>query len=206
MMRIGIVALLVVALGCSKETRVETTSAAPVPPATTTTAAAAPVAPPLTAAHDLVADLYAQHGQGNSPFFQTDDRTRLEKYFEPKFAELIWNDAVSAQGEVGVLGFDPLYDAQDTEIKNFVVQPATVEGDGAQVAAEFSNFGENQRIVYSLVPVAGQWRISDMTFADGRTLRKAFEEAAAETAATSTATTTTTSATATTTPPATATK
>ena len=143
--------------------------------ATPTTTSAAPAVPVTRKpAEALVGQLYQQHAKDASPFFQTTSRELVDTYFEKSLADLIWNDAVAAAGEVGALGFDPLYDAQDTEIKNFAVQPATLANDQAQVVVTFDNFGERQKIIWSLVPSGDAWKISDVTYGDGRTLRDTY--------------------------------
>src|SRR5437867_10644867 len=75
----------------------------------------------------LVTDLYQAHRHKRGPFFQTRSRALLYKYFEMSLANLIWKDAVSSKGEVGVIDGDPLYDAQDMEIKNFAIARATYD-------------------------------------------------------------------------------
>src|SRR5215813_14997828 len=69
----------------------------------------------------LVADLYRVHKARRGPFFQSRNRALLNKYFEKDLANLIWNDAVKSKGEVGVIDGDPLYDAQDMDIKHFAI-------------------------------------------------------------------------------------
>jgi len=59
--------------------------------------------------------------QKRSPFFQTRSRALLTLYFTRELADLIWKDAVTSKGEVGALDGDPLYDAQDFEIKKFLI-------------------------------------------------------------------------------------
>lgn len=135
--------------------------------------APAPV-PSVAGAEKLVADLYADHDAGRSPFFQTEDRARVDRYFEPDLAAAIWKDAVDAQGEVGALGFDPLYDAQDVEIKNLAVKAGPPAGSSASVVVTFDNFGKKQEIRYSLASTAAGWKIADITYGDGRTLRAAY--------------------------------
>src|SRR5437867_8570740 len=71
--------------------------------------------------NELVADLYKQHERKHSPFFQTRSRAALYKYFEKSLADMIWKDAVTSKKEVGVIDGDPLYDAQDMEIKKFAI-------------------------------------------------------------------------------------
>jgi len=76
----------------------------------------------------LVADLYREHNRKHSPFFQTRSRALLYKYFEKNLADAIWKDAVHSKGEVGAIDGDPLYDAQDMEIKKFAIDKATFAG------------------------------------------------------------------------------
>src|SRR6266403_1652455 len=90
----------------------------------------------------LVRELYRVHNQKHSPFFQTRSRALLYKYFEKSLADLIWKDAVTAKGEVGALDGDPLYDAQDVEIKKFAIGKARYESGKALVTVTFENFGQ----------------------------------------------------------------
>lgn len=135
-------------------------------------------------AETVVAALYAEHGRNASPFFQTDSRERVDTYFEKSLADLIWKDAVAAAGEVGALEFDPLYNAQDTDIKNFAVQPAQVAGDRATVIVTFDNYGEKQQLTWSLVPAGDTWKIADVDYGDGHTLRTVYTANAAAPAGT----------------------
>src|SRR5260370_36954511 len=91
----------------------------------------------------LVADLYRVHNQKHSPFFQTRSRALLYKYFEKDLADLIWKDAVKSRGEVGAIDGDPLYDAQDMEIKHFAIAKPRYEPGRAMVDANFENLGQN---------------------------------------------------------------
>jgi hypothetical protein len=116
----------------------------------------------------VVANLYKQHKK-RSPFFQTRSRALLDEFFEKNLANLIWKDAVASKGEVGALDFDPLYNAQDTDIKNFVIhKPAYREGK-AEVLVSFENFGEKQRILFDLVSQTG-WKIANINYGKGSNL------------------------------------
>lgn len=84
----------------------------------------------------LVADLYKANKQKRSPFFQTRSRALLYKYFEKTLADLIWKDAVHSKGEVGAIDGDPLYDAQDMEIKKFAIKKPRYEEGRALVDAQ----------------------------------------------------------------------
>ena len=164
------IAAAFIACGGSEQTVTETTNTAPATPATTSAAPPPAAATPAVPAESVVKELYAAK---ESPFFQSTDRALVDRYFEPALAEMIWKDAQG--GEVGAVGFDPLYDAQDMEIKNLVIARAQ---DG-QVVVTFENFSKPQRIVYSVVDVAGAWKISEIHYAEGHTLRGLYERAAA---------------------------
>lgn len=124
------------------------------------------------AAEALVADLYKQHDAKKSPFFQTKNRALVDKYFTKSLADLIWKDATSSKGEVGAIDGDPLYNAQDTEIKNFAVGKGDVKGDIATVAATFTNFGEKQTVTFALKQVNAAWKIDDIKYGNGDSLMK----------------------------------
>lgn len=131
---------------------------------------------PTSAPDAFVSELYKQHDSDRSPFFQTQDRARVDKYFDKTLADLIWKDAVESKGEVGALGADPLYNAQDSDIKKFAVRTVSQSDDRAEVAATFENFGQKQRIVYRLVAVGADWRIADIDYGDDTTLLKMLKD------------------------------
>lgn len=120
----------------------------------------------------LVADLYRQHDAKRSPFFQTKSRARVDKYFTKGLADLIWKDAKSANGEVGAFDGDPLYNAQDMEISHFAVGSAVIRGKAAIVRVTFSNLGKREAIDYWLMKVKGAWKIDNISYGKGETLRK----------------------------------
>src|ERR1700686_2359749 len=115
----------------------------------------------------LVADLYRVHNQKHSPFFQTRSRALLYKYFEKGLADMIWKDAVKSKGEVGAIDGDPLYNAQDMEIKKFAIGKPGYEGGKARVPVTFENFGQKKSIVFVLLNGRSGWRISDLDYGDG---------------------------------------
>jgi len=151
-------------------------AAAPQPGAQTAAQPSPTAARPGVAPEAFVRGLYKEHDARRSPFFQTDDRARVDKYFDKNLADLIWKDAVESKGEVGALGADPLYNAQDTEIKNFNVSTVSQSDTKAEVAATFDNFGEKQRIVYRLVAVGADWKIAEIDYSDNATLSKMLKQ------------------------------
>lgn len=117
----------------------------------------------------VVASLYKQHKK-RSPFFQTKSRALLDKYFARQLANLIWQDARSSGNEVGALDGDPLFNAQDMEIKDFSVHEGIVGSQRAEVSVSYTNFGEHHQILFQLVPVGDTWKIADIKYDDGSTL------------------------------------
>ena len=124
----------------------------------------------------LVKELYRVHNQKHSPFFQTRSRALLYKYFEKNLADMIWKDAVKSKGEVGVIDGDPLYDAQDMEIKHFAIAKPRYEPGRAMVDANFENLGQKKTITFIVVKGPSGWRIRDIVYSEGRTLGSEFKE------------------------------
>lgn len=112
----------------------------------------------------LVEELYNQEAKENSPFFQYKDRDLVDRFFAKSLADMIWKDAVEAKDEMGALDFDPLYDAQDTEVADLKIGNAENKGDKATVPVTFLNFGESQTITYLLVKENDKWKIEDIKY------------------------------------------
>lgn len=116
------------------------------------------------AAEAVVADLYKQHDAKNSPFYQTKDRARVDKYFTKPFADLIWKYSKTVSKEDASFDPDPIYNTQDRQIKNFKVGSADVKGDAATVPVSFTNFAEKVTINFKLKMVSGSWKIDDIMY------------------------------------------
>jgi hypothetical protein len=119
----------------------------------------------------VVRNLYtAQKKDATDPFFQAKSRARLNKFFAKELGDLIWNDAVSSArtNEVGKLGGDPLYNAQDMKITAFrIKRPMYGEGnlDLADVPVTFKNFGKDQTILFRLERDKRRvWKITDIFY------------------------------------------
>ena len=118
---------------------------------------------------DLVAQLYQAHRSKHDPLVET---KLLDRYFDAPLLKLYLKDKQEAKGEVGRLDGDPLYNAQDMEISHFSISsPETAKGE-AQVTVRFKNMGKSARIVYVLIPASAGWRISDIRYDDGSSLKK----------------------------------
>ncbi len=130
----------------------------------------------MAAAAALVADLYKQHDAQKGPFFQTKNRALVDKYFTKATADLIWKDAISSAGEVGALDGDPLYAAQDMEIKNFAIGKADVKSDHATLPVTFTNYGTKMTVTFLLKMVNASWKIDDIKWPEGNSMVKVLKE------------------------------
>ena len=124
---------------------------------------------------NLVENLYKEHDNENSPFFQDKNRELVDKYFAKIIADKIWKDSVASGEEIGALDFDPLYDAQDTEIADFKIGTPAITGEKATVDVTFTNFGEPQTLKYMLVKENDSWKIEDIDYGESVTLSKVYE-------------------------------
>ena len=116
----------------------------------------------------LVADLYWQH-KTRSPFFQHQSRSLLDRYFDQDLADRIWG-IPNIPDEVGPLDGDPLYNAQDMEIRNFVIHKPTTTNGTATVLVTFTNFGKKQEVKFLLASRSAGWKITNIKYDDGTDL------------------------------------
>ena len=118
---------------------------------------------------DLVAQLYQAHRSKHDPL---DETALLDRYFDPALLQLYLKDKREAKGEVGRLDGDPLYNAQDIEITDFTISPPETAGGETRVTVRFKNLGKPARIVYLLRHQGDGWKISDIRYDDGSSLKK----------------------------------
>lgn len=121
---------------------------------------------------DLVAQLYQAHRSKHDPL---DETALLGRYFDSALLKLYLKDRSEAKGEVGRLDGDPLYNAQDIEIKDFSITAPEMAGREARVTVNFKNLGKPTRLVYVLGHTADGWKIGDIRYDDGSSLKKILE-------------------------------
>jgi hypothetical protein len=130
-------------------------------------------APVVSFPETTVKELYRVHRAGSGRVFERQGRKLQQKFFDQKLAALIWkNLSETPDGEVGNIDFDPLYNAQDTQIKNFRVGSGTVKGNTATVPVTFMNFDQRVRLVFSLVNTKEGWKVSNIDYGEGSDLVK----------------------------------
>ena len=128
--------------------------------------------PAATSPKKVVTNLYSAHKGKADPLQYPASKKLLGAYFEKGLLSLYLKDQSESKGEVGKLDFDSLYDAQDFDIKDCSVSLVAERKDSAEVAASFKNMGTSERIVFLLSNTAEGWRITDIKYSDGRTLRE----------------------------------
>jgi hypothetical protein len=130
-------------------------------------------ASPNDSPQDLMRELYRVHDQGNGPLLDPAASKERRVYFTESLAAALDQELDRRDAEeVGNLDFDPFYNAQDTEIADLDFAVAKVSGNQTFAIARFSNFGEPNEIVYKVVQDGRGWRIDDIDYGDGHTLRK----------------------------------
>ena len=131
----------------------------------------------------VINKLYAIHNAEKGPFFETTNRKSIDQFFDKSLADLIWKDFSTRGDEVGVLDFDALYNAQDFDIKKFSVGESKISGESAEVLVTFENFGKKETVRFAMVKRGDSWKISDIKYSTGDTLRGYFKSDATNTAA-----------------------
>ena len=123
-------------------------------------------------AKDLVSQLYQAHRSKHDPL---DETQLLGRYFDSALLKLYLKDKREAKGEVGRLDGDPLYNAQDVQIKDFSVSAPESAGGETRVTVHFKNIGKPTRVLYLLSQTSDGWKISDIRYDDGSSLKKILE-------------------------------
>src|ERR1044071_7617988 len=124
--------------------------------------------PVLSLPETVVKELYRVHRNGYGHIFEKRGRKLQQRFFDPRLAALIWKNLTETpEGEVGNIDFDPLYNAQDTKIKNFRVGASTIRENTAAVPVTFVNFDQKVRLTFSLVNTKGGWKVSNIDYGGG---------------------------------------
>jgi hypothetical protein len=118
---------------------------------------------------DVVAQLYQAHRSKHDPL---DETQFLSRYFDAELLKLYLKDKREAKGEVGRLDGDPLYNAQDIQITDFSISAPKTTGAETLVMVRFKNIGKSTRVEYVLGRTADGWKISNIRYDDGSSLKK----------------------------------
>ena len=118
---------------------------------------------------EVVAQLYKAYGTEQS----SEGETRLfSRCFDHDLMQLYLRDKREAKGEVGRLDGVPLYNAQEIQITDFSISAPRITGSEALVTVRFKNIGKPTRVECVLHRTANGWKISDLRYDDGSSLKK----------------------------------
>ena len=121
----------------------------------------------------LLKELYRVHAQGEGPILDPTGQKVRRIYFTPDLAAALDRELNRPDPEeMGKLDFDPFYNAQDTELGEMDIAVPKVSGKQTTAIVRFTNFGENMEIVYRVVQEKQGWRIDDIEYGEGNSLRK----------------------------------
>ncbi len=120
---------------------------------------------------------YVGDAAKDAPGVILDKPADYRRYFTPALATIIIKDmaAASKRDEVPTLDGDAFVGHQDWEIVNLGVD-VQEDGDKATATVTFTNEGKPEKVVVSLRKAGKDWRIDDVTWADGSTLRGLFKK------------------------------
>jgi hypothetical protein len=128
-------------------------------------------AAPITAIYKhIVASYNPKTKDIENGYFVTQAKAR-HRWLTRSFAAL-WDkaDALTAPGDAGEPGYDPITDSQDPMVRDPRVTTDTIAGDTARVTATFLSH-DNARVVvhYTMMREDGAWKIDEIVNAhDGR--------------------------------------
>ena len=123
---------------------------------------------------DVVAQLYKAYGTEQS----SEGETRLfTRYFDDELLKLYLKDVREAKGEVGRLDAVGLYNAQEIQITDFSISAPKITGPSrtgmeALVTVRFKNIGKPTRVECVLRRTVHGWKISDIRYDNGYSLKK----------------------------------
>jgi hypothetical protein len=122
---------------------------------------------------DFLRSLYRFHQPGKDTPDWFADKQTLSKYFDKELTALFIKDDECVKREQGVcnLDFDPIYDAQDFDKETTNLQIAAVEGQLDSFNVTFTNLG-TRTLVYKLTNTPSGWRISDIKYSEGPSLKE----------------------------------
>jgi len=122
---------------------------------------------------DFIRSLYRFHQPGRETRDWFGDKKTLSKYFDKELTALFIKDDDCAKREQGVcnLDFDTVYAAQDFDKETTNLQIVAVAGQPDLFNVTFTNLG-TRTLVYRLTNTPSGWRISDIKYPEGPSLKE----------------------------------
>ena len=122
---------------------------------------------------EFISSVYRFHQPGGKQRSWFDDKRTLSTYFDKELTALFIKDDECKKREQGVcnLDFDPIYDAQDFDEKTTNLHVAAVAGQPGLFNVTFNNLG-TRTLVYRVTNTPSGWRISDIKYPEGPSLKE----------------------------------
>ncbi len=140
--------------------------------------AGAPASVDATGPVAFVRDIYRAYEGARAKGQPMADRPARRRLFTPSLAKLIDDDYEPAErrGEVGILNFDPFVKAQDFEVDAVAVRTEPTGPGRAPATVTYTNFGQPATTRLDLVQGRGGWRIDEIRWSQGGSLRQLFRQ------------------------------
>lgn len=121
----------------------------------------------------LLRALYQVHDEGDGPLLRSEGRSQRRVFFTESLALALEGEIDRPDPEeLGNLDFDPFYNAQETDLGAMDIAVAKVSGNATVALVRFANGGDPIEIAYRVILDGQAWRIDDIEYGEGRTLRK----------------------------------
>lgn len=121
----------------------------------------------------LLRALYQVHDEGDGPLLRSEGRSQRRVFFTESLALALEGEIDRPDPEeLGNLDFDPFYNAQETDLGAMDIAVAKVSGNATVALVRFANGGDPMEIAYRVILDGQAWRIDDIEYGEGRTLRK----------------------------------
>ena len=121
----------------------------------------------------LLRALYQVHDEGAGPLLRSEGRSQRRVFFTESLALALEGEIDRPDPEeLGNLDFDPFYNAQETDLGAMDIAVAKVSGNATVALVRFANGGDPIEIAYRVILDGQAWRIDDIEYGEGRTLRK----------------------------------
>ncbi len=134
-------------------------------------------AAPQDSPQSLLRELYRVHAQGEGSLLDPQATARRQEFFTPTLVTALDSELKRADPEKqGKLDFDPFYNAQETDLGEMDIAVPKMRGLAVDAIVRFENSGSPIEIVYRLIQDPHGWRIDDIAYGGGHTLRKTLTE------------------------------
>ncbi len=112
-----------------------------------------------TSAKVFLSDLYKGYQLSQGPNYLGN---AADTIFASDLLNLIRKDQEQAEGDVGLLDFDPICDCQDFDISNVHIDTKKMTKSKLEADVHFTNAGSTVNIGFTLVGDGKQWKIADI--------------------------------------------